>query len=236
MERKNRIIIKLSGAALKEKDSSYIISNEKLIDLSKQIVSLKDKYEIGIVIGGGNIWRGGSSNNEIYNPAQADYMGMLATIINSIALKEAICKLDSKIDLYSLLEIPAIAKEYNIDSVNESFRNNKICIFAGGTGRPFCTTDTAASIRAVEIKANLILVAKDGVDGVYDSDPKVNKNAIRYEKLSLGDAIKMKLKVMDLESLILCEEYKINLLVFNMERNNAIVDAIERKIPVTIID
>jgi uridylate kinase len=163
-------------------------------------------------------------------------MGMLATIINSIALKEAICKLDSKIDLYSLLEIPAIAKEYNIDSVNESFRNNKICIFAGGTGRPFCTTDTAASIRAVEIKANLILVAKDGVDGVYDSDPKVNKNAIRYEKLSLGDAIKMKLKVMDLESLILCEEYKINLLVFNMERNNAIVDAIERKIPVTIID
>jgi uridylate kinase len=162
-------------------------------------------------------------------------MGMIATIINSIALKEALVRQSVAVDIYSLLPCPKVAKNYQKESVNRALSQHKVVILAGGTGKPFFSTDTGSAKNAIELHAKFILMGKDGVDGVYSDDPKKNKNAIRFEFLSFKDAISKKLKVMDLSALKLCQQNNIDIIVFNIDRKNAIVDAIERKTPITIV-
>jgi uridylate kinase len=162
-------------------------------------------------------------------------MGMLATVINSIAFKEVLIKNGVPSIAYSLLDIPRVLSVYNVYNVNERINDGYVCIFGGGNGLPFCTTDTAATQRAVEIGATKILVAKDGVDGIYSDDPKKNPNAERYSHITYDEVFANRLKVMDTSSLIQAQERNIELLVFNMDRDNAIIDAIEGKIPTTIV-
>ena len=230
---KKNIILKISGASLKGEDG--IISSKKIDDLANQIKQITKKYNIGIIVGGGNIWRGNSSDKKLYNRVASDYMGMLGTIINSIALKEILLKKNVPTCLYSLLDVPKVADVYKINKVNQKLAKNYVCIFAAGTGNPFVSTDTAAAMRACEINADLILMAKDGVDGVYDKDPKKFPNAKRFSSLSYEQVVEKNLKVMDETAISICKEYKIQLLVFNNSRPNAIVKALAKTIPTTII-
>lgn len=230
---KRNIILKISGASLKGEDG--IISSKKIDDLANQIKQISKKYNIGIIVGGGNIWRGNSSDRKLYNRVASDYMGMLGTIINSVALKEILLKKNIPTRLYSLLDVPKVADVYKINKVNQKLAKNYVCIFAAGTGNPFVSTDTAAAMRACEINADLILMAKDGVDGVYDKDPKKFPNAKRFSSLSYEQVVEKNLKVMDETAISICKEYKIQLLVFNNSRPNAIVKALTKTIPTTII-
>lgn len=232
---KKRIILKLSGAALKDKKNDNILSTNKLTKLVNQIKILSKDYQICIVVGGGNIWRGGSANLKLYREEQAHYMGMIATIINSMALKEVLLKHDVKTEVVSALSITSVLKTYTPVLGNKILSENKILILAGGTGKPFFSTDTGAAKDAVELNASMIVMAKDGVDGVYSDDPKINKYAKRFSRLTFKQAIQKKLKVMDLDALKLCQKHDINILVFNIERKDAIINAINNQIPTTII-
>ncbi|MDR0675337.1 MAG: UMP kinase [Mycoplasmataceae bacterium] len=233
---KERIIIKISGAALKESQHNHILSSIKLKNIAKQIKIIHHSYDVGIVVGGGNIWRGGTSDLKLYREAQAHYMGMIATIINSVALKEALLKIGVKAEVHSLLPCPKVAINYQKNTANKALSQHKVIILAGGTGKPFFSTDTGAAQDAVELKAKSIIMGKDGVDGVYSDDPKKNNKAIRYAHLTFQKAINEKLKIMDLSALKICQSHNINIVVFNMERKNAIVNAINHKIPITIVD
>jgi uridylate kinase len=163
-------------------------------------------------------------------------MGMIATVINAVAIKEVLLKVNVNTVVYSLLDVPAVAKKYNIANVKKDLSLNKVIILGGGTGKPFFTTDTGATKVAKELGIKLIVVGKDGTDGVYSDDPKINKKAIRYSHLSISDAIKQNLKFMDLSAMKMCKAEKINLLIFNIQRKKAIVNAIKHKIPTTIIE
>ncbi|MDR0739975.1 MAG: UMP kinase [Mycoplasmataceae bacterium] len=232
---KERIILKISGAALKESKNAHILSSLKLQSIATQIKIIHQKYDIGIVVGAGNIWRGGTSDLKLYREEQAHYMGMVATIINSVALKEALLKNGIKAEVHSLLSCPKVAINYHKATANKALDQHKVIILAGGTGKPFFSTDTGAAKDAIELNAQYILMGKDGVDGVYSDDPKQNKNVIRYSRLTFKTAIDKKLKVMDLSAMKLCQKNNITLVVFNMLRKNAITNAINRKIPITII-
>jgi uridylate kinase len=162
-------------------------------------------------------------------------MGMIATIINSMALHECLLKNKIKVETVSALPISPLLKTYSEKLGNQILDQDKVLILAGGTGKPFFSTDTGAAKDAIELHASLILMAKDGVDGVYSSDPKINSSSTRFDHLTFKEAIDRKLKVMDLDALELCMKNKINILVFNIERKDAIINAIENKIPTTII-
>jgi uridylate kinase len=163
-------------------------------------------------------------------------MGMVATIINSIALKEALLKAGITAEVHSLLPCPKVAINYQKNIANRALSRHKVIILAGGTGKPFFSTDTGAAKDAIDLKAKYILMGKDGVDGIYSDDPKKNKSATRYTHLTFKEAINKNLKVMDLSAMKMCKTHDINIVVFNMERKNAIVDAMNRKIPITIVD
>ncbi|MDR2369769.1 MAG: UMP kinase [Mycoplasmataceae bacterium] len=233
---KKRIILKISGAVLKEKQSNHILSSAKLQNIATQIKIIHRNYDVAIVVGGGNIWRGGTSDLKLYREDQAHYMGMVATIINAVALKEALLKIGIATEVHSLLPCPKVAINYRKSIANKTLSQHKVVILAGGTGKPFFSTDTGAAKEAIELQANCILMGKDGVDGVYSADPKKNPKAIRYTNLTFQAAINQQLQVMDLSAMKLCRSHNIPILVFNMERDNAIVDAMNRKIPITIVD
>jgi uridylate kinase len=232
---KKRIILKLSGAALKDKTNDNVLSIDKLLDLSNQIKTLSKTHQICIVVGGGNIWRGGTANLNIYREEKAHYMGMIATIINSMALQECLIKNELDVETVSALPITSVLKTYTATYANKALDKNKIVILAGGTGKPFFSTDTGAAKDAIELKASMILMAKDGVDGVYSDDPKKCSSAQRFSQLTFKEAIERNLKVMDLDALKLCLKHHIDILVFNIERKDAIINAIQNKIPTTII-
>ncbi len=233
---KQNIIIKLSGAALKDSNNDSILSGEKLSNLAKQLITLSKKYNIGIIVGGGNIWRGQAANAKLYDLDQAHYMGMLATVINSIALKEVLKRNKAKAIVYSLIDMPKVASTYNLDNVKEHLQNGYICIMAGGTGSPFFSTDTGAALHAAEIGAKCILVGKDGVDGVYSADPKKNKNAKRFDHLTYDEIIKRDLKVMDMTSITFCKANCITLIVFNNNQKDGIIKAINKQTKVTVVE
>lgn len=232
---KQNIIVKLSGAALKDESKDSILSGDKLVNLAKQLKELSKKFNIGVIVGGGNIWRGQAANASLYNRDQADYMGMLATLINSIALKEVINKNGGKAIVYSLLDMPKVACTYNLDCVRSHLQDGYICLIACGTGSPLFSTDTGAALHAAEINAKCIYVGKDGVDGVYSADPKLVKDAKRFDHLTYDQIISMNLNVMDMTSITFCKKYDINLVVFNNNHPDAIVQAVHNKIKVTTI-
>jgi uridylate kinase len=223
--RYKRILLKLSGEALKgDEDSCF--SKTVITNITREIKQAHDLgVEIAVVIGGGNFFRGDRSNNLELDRAAADYMGMLATIINGIALRDVLEKTGLQVRLVSALEIKAVAEPYMRRAVLRYLENKRVVIFAAGTGSPFFTTDTAAALRAIEIKADIFLKATM-VDGAYSADPKKVKNLTKFDRLSYSEVLDKKLKVMDSTAVTLCRENHLPIKIFNITKKGNIVKAI----------
>ena len=214
-----RILLKLSGEVLSGKEK-FGIDYSIISSLANQIkVIHKKNIQVGIVIGGGNIFRGVSSENEGMDRVSGDYIGMMATIMNSVALQNELEKLNCDTRVMSALSIRQLAEPYIRRRATRHLEKNRIVIFAGGTGNPYFTTDTAAALRAIEIKADIIIKGTK-VNGVYDSDPFKNDNAIKYDSLSYKKVIDDELKVMDLTAITLCKENKLPISVININNKN----------------
>ena len=212
-----RIILKLSGEALANKDGT-ILNPEKLNVIAEAVKAMHEEgVEIGVVIGAGNIFRGKISSKIGVDRTNGDYMGMLGTIINCIALSSALEKIGVTTRVMSAVEVNKIAEPYIYKKAIAHLNCNKVVLFAGGTGNPYFTTDTCASLRALEINADAILMAKNNVDGVYDSDPKLNKNAKFLKTLTFKEVIDRNLAVMDQTSITMLMGQNITIRVFNME-------------------
>ena len=213
----NRILLKLSGESLMGKQS-YGIAPEMLEQYAKDIKAVVEQgVEVAIVIGGGNIFRGLSGASKGMDRVQGDYMGMLATLINSMALQAELEKQGMKTELLGGLAIEPICKEMSRRRAIEAMQEGRVVIIGGGTGNPFFTTDTASTLRAIEIKADVILKGTR-VDGVYTADPEKDPTATKYENLTFADALGKKLKIMDLTAFALCEENNLPIYVFDMNQ------------------
>ncbi|MCK9470957.1 MAG: UMP kinase [Bacilli bacterium] len=214
---KRRIVLKLSGEALAGSEKIGI-SHKRVNEIADDIKELYDlgNIELSIVVGAGNIWRGRDALDSGMERSSADYMGMLATILNALALQNALERLGLDTRAMTSLQIPAVAEPYIRRKALSHLDKNRILIFGGGNGIPFFTTDTTAALRSAELGAELILMAKNGVDGVYDDDPRLNGKAKKYEKLTHQDVLDRNLKVMDLTAATLCKENDIDILVFDM--------------------
>ncbi len=210
-----RILLKLSGESLVGKDG-YGIDSFKVNSIAKQIKDIKKfPLEMGIVIGGGNIWRGMSATAKGFDRVTADYMGMLATVINALALQNALELQGMDTRLQTNIEMQKLAEPYILRRAVRHLEKGRLVIFAAGTGNPYFTTDTAAVLKAIEIKADVILKATN-VDGVYDKDPRINPSAKKVKKITYLEAIKKRLKVMDITAFSLCMENKMPIIVFNL--------------------
>lgn len=210
-----RVLLKLSGEALMGEDA-FGINRQTLLSIVQEIKSIVDLgVEVGIVIGGGNIFRGISVGAEGMNRAQADAMGMLATLMNSLALEDAMQKVGIKVEVQSALPIAQIASSYSRKKAVQLLESGTTVIFGAGTGNPFFTTDTAAALRGIEIEADIVLKATK-VDGVYSADPKKDKTATKYEALSVDEAIAKNLSVMDSTAFTLCKQQKMPIKVFSI--------------------
>ena len=211
-----RIILKISGEALSEKGTG--ISMSKVNAIASEIKGLYDlgDIQLGIICGAGNMWRGRDAITNGMDRTSADYMGMLGTILNCVALQSALEKLNLDTRVMTSLSIPEIAEPYIRRKADSHLNKGRICIFGGGTGNPFFSTDTTAALRASELGCTKILMAKNGTDGVYDSDPRVNKNAKRFTKITHQEVLEKQLGVMDLTAATLCASNNIDIFVFDM--------------------
>ena len=210
-----RILLKLSGEALMG-EKQFGIDNKRLMQYAKDIKDISEmNVEIGIVIGGGNIFRGVQAEKGGMDRTQGDYMGMLATMINSMALQSALESIGLITRLQSAIEMKQIAEPYIKRKAVRHLEKGRIVIFGAGTGNPFFTTDSAASLRAVEIESDVILKGTR-VDGVYDSDPEKNSNASKFDSLTFDQAYDKQLKIMDMTAFTLCKENEIPVVVFDM--------------------
>lgn len=220
--RMKRILLKLSGEALAgEKHTGFDEATVTVV--AKQVKQLVDAgTEVGIVIGGGNFWRGRTS--ETIDRTKADQIGMLATVMNCIYVSEIFRSIGMKTQVLTPFECGSFTKLFSKDRANKYFARGMVCFFAGGTGHPYFSTDTATVLRAIEIEAEGILLAK-AIDGVYDSDPKVNPNAVKYDEVSIQEVIDKKLAVVDLTASIMCMENKMPMYVFGLNEENSIVKA-----------
>ena len=213
----NRVLLKLSGESLMGKQS-YGIAPEMLEQYAKDIKEAVDHgVEVAIVIGGGNIFRGLSGASKGMDRVQGDYMGMLATLINSMALQAELEKQGMKTELLGGLAIEPICKEMSRRRAIEAMQEGRVVVIGGGTGNPFFTTDTASTLRAIEIKADVILKGTR-VDGVYTADPEKDPTATKYDRLTFQEALGKKLKIMDLTAFALCEENNLPIYVFDMNK------------------
>ncbi len=212
-----RVVLKLSGEALAGAQG-FGIDPETIQSIARQI---KDVCELGLetalVVGGGNIWRGASGANKGMDRATADYMGMLATVMNALALQDALENIGVVTRVQSSVEMRQFAEPYIRRRAIRHLEKGRVVIFAAGTGNPYFSTDTTAALRAAEMEADAILMAKKGVDGVYDSDPKLNPNAKKYDKLDFLEVLNQGLQVMDSTAASLCMDNGIPLVVFNLE-------------------
>lgn len=231
-----RVLLKISGEALGGAGSE-LYNNKSIDNICQQIQTLiTANIQVGIVVGGGNIWRGAKLGESIgLKRINADYMGMLATIMNALVIESKLKALGVKVLVQSSLEINQLAERFYYKKAISSFEKGYVCIFAGGTGSPYFTTDTAAVLRAIEIDANVLLMAKNGVDGVYNKDPVTNKDAIRYEHLTYQDITNKQLKVMDLTASTMCMEANLKTLVFDINIKNNIIKAVQNRAIATII-
>ncbi len=225
-----RIIIKLSGEALADEKSKLIFNAKYLDEIAKTIKKMHDKgVEIGIVVGAGNIWRGKLANQIGIENATADYMGMLGTIINALAIQSALDNNGLICRVMSALEVNSVAEPYIRKRAIRHLQKGRIVIFAGGTGNPFFTTDTAAALRAIDIGAEAIFAAKNGVDGVYSDDPRNNPNAEFIKEISFEDVVSKNLQVMDQTSITMLIGKGIVIKVFNMANSQNFLDALDGK-------
>jgi uridylate kinase len=220
-----RILLKLSGEALMG-DDRYGISPPTLVRIAEEVLELhKGGVEVAVVIGGGNIFRGVQGATKGMDRASADYMGMLATCINSLALQDALEKLGGTTRVLSAIKMEQIAEPYIRRRAVRHLEKGRIVIFAAGTGNPYFTTDTAASLRAMEINAEVILKATK-VDGIYESDPKKNPEARRFRTLTYMDVLKRQLSVMDSTAISLCMDNSLPIVVFDMTHHGNIARAV----------
>lgn len=222
----NRVLLKLSGEALAG-DKKTGFDEATCIEVAKQVKELVDKgVEVGIVIGGGNFWRGRTS--ETIDRTKADQIGMLATVMNCIYVSEIFRYVGMMTQVLTPFECGSMTKLFSKDRANKYFKKGMVVFFAGGTGHPYFSTDTATVLRAVEIEADVILLAK-AIDGVYDSDPKTNPSAIKYDEISIGEVLDKKLAVIDLSATIMCLENKMPMMVFGLNEPNSIVNTVNGK-------
>lgn len=223
MENKyKRVIIKLSGEALSG-DKGVGIDEATIDYVVKQIKQVTDKgIEVGIIIGGGNFWRGRQAGS--MDRTTADHMGMLATVINSLAMQDALERSGIPTRVQSAITITRMAEPYILRRAMRHFEKGRVVIFACGTGNPYFSTDTGAALRAAEIGADVLLLAKN-VDGIYDSDPKINSQAVKYDEISYIDVIKKGLNAMDTTAISLCMDNKIPVIAFALKEENSIVRA-----------
>ena len=224
----SRILLKLSGEALMGK-KGYGIDSKRINDYALEIKNLhKNKIQIAIVIGGGNIFRGVSGSSEGVDRVQADYMGMLATIINGLALQSALENIDVPTRLQTAINIEAIAEPYIKRRAVRHLEKNRVVIFSAGTGNPFFTTDSAAVLRAIEINADVILKGTR-VDGIYTEDPELNDKAIKLDSLSFEDALRLNLKIMDTTAFTLSKENNLPIIVFDMNIKDNLKKVVQGK-------
>lgn len=232
----NRIVLKLSGEALAGAQG-YGIDPETVETIAKQVVEVnKLGIQVAIVVGGGNIWRGLSGKAKGMDRVSADYMGMLATVMNALALQDAIEKNGVVTRVQTAITMQQVAEPYIRRRAIRHMEKGRVVIFGAGTGNPYFSTDTTAALRAAEIDADAILMAKNGVDGVYDSDPKVNPDARMYTHLSFLDVIQKQLGVMDATATTLCMNNNIPIVVFNIDTKGNIVAACSGEEIGTLVD
>ena len=224
----NRILLKLSGEALLG-ERSHGVDPQRILAYSKEIKEIVDVgIEIAIVIGGGNIFRGVSGSSNGIDRVQADYMGMLATVINGLALQSSLEELNVQTRLQTAVKIEAVAEPYIKRKAVRHLEKKRVVIFSAGTGNPFFTTDSAAVLRAIEINADAILKGTR-VDGIYNIDPEKNKDAVKFKKLTYDEAINKKLKIMDSTAFTLSQENNLPIIVFNMNKPGNLKKIIEGK-------
>ena len=221
MEKQRRVMLKLSGEALAgEKKTGF--DEEVVKDVARQVkLSVAQGVQVAIVIGGGNFWRGRSSN-AIDRP-KADQIGMLATVMNCIYVSEIFRAAGMKTNVLTPFECGSFTKLFSKDRANKYFEKNMVVFMAGGTGHPYFSTDTATVLRAIEIEAETIFLAK-AIDGVYDSDPKTNPDAKKYDEVSIDEVIAKNLQVVDMTASILCRDNKMPMLVFGLNEKDSIVN------------
>lgn len=230
----NRVLLKLSGEALMG-SQQYGIESERLNQYAREIKKAYDKgVQIAIVIGGGNIFRGLSGASQGMDRVQGDYMGMLATVINSMAIQGAIEKEGISTKLLGGLEIDPISERMSKQRALEYMEEGKIVIISGGTGNPYFTTDTASALRAIEIESDAILKGTR-VDGIYDKDPEKHSDAVKYSEITFREAYEKKLAVMDLTSFTLCEENNMPIYVFDMNKADELLRVVSGEDVGTIV-
>ena len=225
--RVKRIVLKLSGEVLRCSKSGETIDGAILHEVCEQVKSVYDLgVEIGLVVGGGNIFRGlsGAEKRGVARTT-GDYMGMLATVINGMALMDCLEKMDVPVRVLSAIEMDKVAEPYILRRATRHLEKKRVIIFVGGTGNPYFTTDTTAALRASEIGAEVILKATK-VDGIYDKDPVKHPDAVKFDKISFADALKLRLNVMDATAFALCQDNKMPILVFNMNQEGGIKQAV----------
>ncbi|HEV2095880.1 MAG TPA: UMP kinase [Chthoniobacterales bacterium] len=224
-----RIVIKLSGEALREKGARENISPQIVRGIAERIKEVNDLgVQTSVVIGGGNIWRGLSASHRGMDRTTADYMGMLATVINGLALQSALVQLGVETRVQTAIEMQNIAEPFILGRAIRHLELRRVVIFVAGTGNPYFSTDTTAALRASEIRADVILKATK-VDGVYDSDPKTNSNALRYDRVTYTEALTKRLQVMDSTAFSLCQDNKIPIVVFDMNQPTNFLDVVRGK-------
>ncbi|MFA5685309.1 MAG: UMP kinase [Lysobacteraceae bacterium] len=229
-----RILLKLSGEALMGKED-YGIDPDVLGRLAGEILEAQRAgAEVGVVIGGGNIFRGAGLAEAGMDRVTGDHMGMLATVMNALAMQDALEKLGGKVRVMSAVKINAVCEDYIRRRAIRHLEKGRIAIFAAGTGNPFFTTDSAAALRAVEIGADLLLKATK-VDGVYDADPKKKKDARRFERLTYDDVISRDLRVMDTAAIALCRDYDMPLRIYDITRDGDLMRILQGKAIGTLI-
>jgi uridylate kinase len=222
MSKYSRILLKLSGEALAgEKRTGF--DDDTCLNVARQVKTLTDDgIEVSIVIGGGNFWRGRSSDN--IDRTKADQIGMLATVMNCIYVSEIFRSVGIDTEIFTPFTCGSMTKLFSKDDVLKCMKNGGVAFLAGGTGHPYFSTDTATALRAIELDCDIILMAKD-IDGVYDSDPKINPNAKKYDVISIQEVLDKKLGVIDLAAAVLCMDNKMPMLLFGLSEEDSIVKA-----------
>ena len=222
-----RVIIKISGEALKGK-GKYGIDPSTVKSIANEIKDIHSLgVNVGVVVGGGNLWRGKTGEELGMDRAQADYRGMLGTIMNGLALQDSLESIDVPSRVMTVLPVSAVAEPYLRRRALRHFEKNRVLIFSGGTGTPFFSTDTAAALRGAELNADIILMAKNNVDGVFDRDPLSNENAKMFKKISQKELMIKSLEVMDQTAASICQENKIDLIVFNLNKEGNMKKAVQ---------
>lgn len=213
-----RILVKLSGEAISGDGKSGIIDSKTLLSTCQAIKSIVDKgVQVTIVVGAGNICRGGLIEKSGIDRLTGDYMGMLGTVINSLAIRETLKNIGQKAVVLSAVEVERFVETYSAPLADKYLNEGNVVIFGGGTGKPFFTTDTCATLRAIETKCNAILVGKNGVEGIYDDDPRINKDAKLYKEITCSEILAKNLKVMDITAVEMLKDQDIDVCVFNAQ-------------------